>query len=144
MVDPARILTYVGGVNASNGRRAALVAALLGLLAFLGGATLPVAHGLPGTSAPTTAAAHLGDAAQASVPTPTVGGSVRAAHPTAARTTTQDRGPAPYPGVWAVPALLLLLAGAALSVAVLRSCRRTTSTSWRSRLAARAPPALAL
>lgn len=121
------------------------MAALLGLLAFLGGATVPAAA-TGGVATPSSSSrnAVLGDLVQAVGPTSTVGGTARAPQPAAVRTTAHDRSTATYPGGWALGAALLLLAGLCLVTAVRRSCRPTTPTAWRRGLASRAPPALAL
>jgi hypothetical protein len=123
------------------GRRAALVAAVLGVLAFLGGAAVP-AH--VDASVARTAAAVTADPAHLAAPTSTVGDVVRGTQPAVARTTGHDRSAAPYPATSAVAAVLLLLAAAALALGVLRACRRTSPTAWRRVLAARAPPALSV
>ena len=117
------------------------MAALLGLLAFLGGAAIPAHAGTP-------LASYTHDVATAgtrlAAPASTVGDDARSAQPTAARTSGHDRTPTPYPVGSAVAAALLLLAAAALALGVRRACRRSTATAWRRVLAARAPPALAL
>lgn len=121
------------------------MAALLGLLAFLGAAAVPAAAA--GALVATPSAAHgavLGDLVQAAGPTSSVGGAARTQQPVAVRTTAHDRTAAAHPGGWALGAALLVLAGLCLVAAVLRSGRRTTLTGWRRSLAPRAPPVLAL
>jgi hypothetical protein len=141
VVDLARFLTYVGRVNAASTRRAALVAALLGLLAFLGGAAVAAPAG---ASSAVSSHDATNIATRFAAPSSTVGDEARSTQPSAARTTGHDRTPTPYPAGWAVAAALLLLAAAALALGVRRACRRSIPTAWRRALAARAPPALGL
>ena len=117
------------------------MAALLGLLAFLGGSAVPAHAG-----AALASYAHPASAGQPelAVPLSTLGDDARSTHPSAARVAAQDRTPTAHPAGWADAAALLLLAAAALALGVRRACRRPVRTSWRRALAARAPPALAL
>ena len=128
----------------ATGRRAAIVAAFVGLLAVL--VTAPAAASALAVDdrAASSFVASVGGATAASSPSSgTVSDGVRSTHPAAARTAGADRAPASHAGGWAVAALLLLLAALALAVGVRRAASVARPAHWRPAAAPRAPPALA-
>ena len=125
----------------ATGRRAALVAAMVGLLAAL---TAGVVGPAQITTPLAQAAAQLTDAVTLGAPsTGTVGDGVLPAHPAAARSTGSDRAPVQHVAGWALLVLALLLATAALAVGVRRASCRPALQARRRAAAPRAPPALA-
>jgi hypothetical protein len=127
----------------ATGRRAALVAAFVGLLAALV-STSAAPSALVLDQLTSTVVASLGGTNSASSPASgTVSDGVRSTHAAAARTTGTDRAPASHAGGWAVAATLLLLAALALTVGVRRAATAARPALWRPAAAPRAPPALA-
>jgi hypothetical protein len=130
----------------ATGRRAALVAAFVGLLLTLtsGSATAAVAparHLLSGAAS----GAAVPDATSA-ISTPSTGvvsDGVRPARSATARTSGLDRAPESQSGGWAVMAWLLVLAAGARSLGLRHAAGSPPRTAWRRATAPRAPPALA-
>ncbi|HET7900079.1 MAG TPA: hypothetical protein VFL59_02760 [Candidatus Nanopelagicales bacterium] len=125
----------------STARRSALVAVLAGVLVALIAACTGGAPTQRGSSTPATASAVSGRVhAIAAGAVSTAEDMVRPTVPVVGRAAGTDR---PAPAGLAVLVLALALACLAYGVVVRRSARRTTSASWRTALAPRAPPALA-
>jgi hypothetical protein len=124
----------------SAGRRAALVAALVGLLAALITGLAPVAAETVagGSTAAVGAAASTVSAPVSGVVTD----GLRAAHPAGVQPSGADR-PAPHAGATAVAALLLLLAAGCALLGVRRRTDRVLRAAWHAPAAPRAPPAAA-
>lgn len=126
----------------ATGRRAALVAAFVGLLAAL-------VAGAPGAQVDRALVGAAGSAlvvdstTLASPALSVVGDALRSTHPAIARTVTTDRSPVAHVGGAAVVPLALLLAVLALALAARRSSWPSRLATWCRSTAPRAPPALA-
>lgn len=124
----------------ATGRRAALVAAFVGLLAAL-------VAGAPGAQVDRALVGAAGSAlvvdstTLASPALSVVGDALRSTHPAIARTVTTDRSPVAHVGGAAVVPLALLLAVLALALAARRSSWPSRLATWCRSTAPRAPPA---
>jgi hypothetical protein len=124
----------------SAGRRAAFVAALVGLLAALGG-SVPAASAATGIVRTSTAV--QSDVTSVSARSTGVASDVvRTAAPVAARTTSVDRAHAQHLGA-GLAALLLVLAACLLAVGLRRLHARVLLAELAGRAAPRAPPVAA-
>jgi hypothetical protein len=124
-------------------RRAAFVAAVVGLLAALSG-TSPTAASLNPVPRAVAAVGATIDAAAASArSTGVASDAARTTSPVVTRTTGVDRAPSPHLGA-GVAALLLVLAACFLAVGLRRLQARALLAGLAGRAAPRAPPVAAL
>jgi hypothetical protein len=136
-------VTYVDRVMQAAARRAAFVAAVVGLLAALSGTSAATAA--PNQlSRAVAAVGATADAAAASARSAGVASdAARPTSPVATRTSGVDRAPSPHLGA-GVAALLLVLAACLLAVGLRRLQARSLLAGLAGRAAPRAPPVAAL